>query len=333
MQELVIIEKKPAVLVANFDQVKAALTQELERYNIVVTADTVVAAKKLATELNASKKVIKDAGRAAFDESVLPANEFMKKVGELIDQVEQSRQTLLTQVQKFEDQTREKVRALLIDYRNLLWEQHSVAVEFRKAEFSDLILLTSITKTDNLAKSPKDALESRVRDDKGAQDKTNMRLLLLENESYKAGLAAPLTRDHVQSFLFASDEDYQSQLQRILASEVNRQNAAEERLRQQIAKENVRAAEQAPAPQVVSAPAQVEVTKAPPQEPAPVAQAISQPLANGKVEVYVTANFRLEVNPKIDDSAIAAELRRVMEKAGITSLDSVSVSRSTAKAA
>lgn len=333
MQELVIIEKKPAVLVANFDQVKTALTQELERYNIVVTADTVVAAKKLATELNAAKKVIKDAGRAAFDESVEPANEFMKKVSELVTQVEESRQVLLTQVQKFEDQTREKVRALLIEYRNSLWEQHAVEAEFRKAGFDDLILLTSITKTDNLAKSPKDALEVRVRDDKGVQDKTNMRLLLLENESYKAGLAAPLTRDHVQSFLFASDDAYQSQLQRILASEVNRQNAAEERLRQQIAKENVRAAEQAPAPQVVSAPAQTETPKAPQPEPVPVAQAISQPLANGKVEVYVTANFRLEVNPKIEDSAIAAELRRVMEKAGITSLDSVSVSRSIAKAA
>lgn len=331
MQELVILEKKPAVLVANFDQVKAALTQELERYNIVVTADTVVAAKKLATELNASKKVIKDAGRAAFDESVLPANEFMKKVGELVDQVEQSRQTLLAQVQKFENQTREKVRALLEQYRSSLWEQHAVEIEFRKAEFSDLILLTSITKTDNLAKSPKDALESRVRDDKAVQDKTNMRLLLLENESYKAGLAAPLTRDHVQSFLFASDEAYQNQLQRILNSEVQRQDAAEERLRQQIAKEQSRTAEQSPvsAPQMAIAPVQ----PAQPQESAPVTRSISPPLVNGKVEVFVTANFRLEVNPKIDDVAIAAELRRVMEKAGITSLDSVSVSRSTAKAA
>jgi hypothetical protein len=324
MQELKIIKKVPAEIEANFEAVKEALSKELERYNIVVTADTVVAAKKLATELNTAKKTIKDAGKAAFNESTEPANEFMKKVGKLVDTVELSRQALLAQVQKFEDETRDKVRTLLNQYRARLWNEHSVEYEFRKAYFDDLILLTSITKTENLSKSAKDSLEARVRDDKSIQDKTNMRLVTLENQSYKAGLKAPLTLSHVQAFLFADDEKYQSNLERIIVSETQRQEETENRLREQINKENARAELQEIPPKATE---QVPVQSPQLEQVKPQVQNFYRANSAGKIGICVTATFSLEVSPSIQDSAIEAELRRVLEKAGINSLQTIEIAR------
>jgi hypothetical protein len=80
-------------------------------------------------------------------------------------------------------------------------------------------------------------------DDKGAENRTKMRLLELENQSYKAGLKAPLTRDHVATFLFATDEEYQQRLDAMLQSEVRRQEQAEAHLRAQMAQEQERNAQ------------------------------------------------------------------------------------------
>lgn len=326
MQELVITQNVPAQLDANFEEMRATLEKQLERYDIVVTSETVGDAKKLATELNSSKSVIRKTGNEAYKAATAPADDFKAKVGEFVDMVEQSRQKLLEQIKVFEDETREKAKVLLQEYRDQLWDENSVEPEFRTATYDDLVKLTSVTGAGNLAKSAKDQLQARVRDNKALQDQTRIRLLELENQSYRAGLSAPLTRDHVQPFLFSDEDHYNSELQRILKVEVSRQEAAEEKIRNQMKRDQEREAAQVKAePQQ-----EPETTQSPePQQSAPEPEQVApkRSAAPGKVGLMVTATFTLEVSSHITDAAIEAELRRMMGAAGITTLTGVEIAR------
>ena len=60
------ITNTPACIEVNFDVLRKALEKDLERFEIVVTSDTVADAKKLATQLNETKKIIDDRRKAEY---------------------------------------------------------------------------------------------------------------------------------------------------------------------------------------------------------------------------------------------------------------------------
>lgn len=316
MQELIITQNVPAKLDADFPAMRRALEVELQRYDVVVTQDTVKSAKKLATELNTSKNAIRKAGSEAYKNAIAPADEFRARVAEFVDMVEERRQALLSQVKTFEDETRAKASDLLEQWRAQQWEHHCIEEEFRRAQYSDLAVLTAVTGKGNLAASAREKLDQRIQDDKRLQDQTKIRLLQLENESYRAGLAAPLTRDHVQPFLFLDDAAYTAELARIITAEIQRQEAAEQRMREQMRKEQQ--FQPTPEPELV-----LEEN----QTPEPAEQVRTDNLKPGKVSVCVHATFNLEVSDHITDDQITTELRRVMNAAGITTLSGIRVDR------
>jgi hypothetical protein len=261
------------------------------------------------------------------------------------------------------------------------WAELDVAEEFRQAEFDDLVMVSAVTKAGSLAGKQKTILQNRCRDDRRIQDRTERRLLELENASLRAGLSAPLTRDHVEHFLFADDERYSRELERILTAEVQRQEEAEKRMRERIEREakqkaeaeraSIRAQEEARAreearkrhekeeaerrargkcdgnhgaprcadpecwlghkPEPATPTGQVRQrlgglprdTKWEPQEsPARQGRAPSTTMTRPR---QVVAQFSVHAPAAISDAAIVAECRRVMEAAGITTLEDVYV--------
>lgn len=367
MQELIKIDSAPARLAVNFDEIRAALAQELERYNVVVTADTVGDAKKLATELNKTATEIDRRRKEEVAAVSEPVRQFDEQMKELVTMCKEGRQTLLDQVKKFEDETRVRVRSLLILDRAELWESRGVDKEFRRAEIDDLVLLTNITTKGNLSAKARGELENRVATDKALQFRTRMRLLELENESFRAGLSAPLTRDHVAGFLFADEDEYRAELDRIMAAEKVREEEAQRRMRERLEREQAEAerrrqAEEARRQREEEARRQQEAPAAAPQpEPeaatpaetqpakeAPVATdtprpkpakdngpkegaarttTVIPPPAPGRASVIVTAEFITQVPAGVSDEAIERELRKVMMRAGITTLQSVTIQR------
>lgn len=239
MQELIKIESVPATLAINFDELRAHLSKELERYDVLVTEETLPGAKKLATELNQTAKTIDEKRKEAVAAVSEPIRKFDDQMKSLVTMCKEGRQKLLDQIQTFEDETRERARLLLAEYRDEMWEKHSVRPEFRKAEFADLVMLTAVTKGGNLASKHANDLESRVLADKSLQDRTGRRLLELENASFRAGLSAPLTRDHVAGFLMADDSEYSAELDRILQAEVRREEEAQRRMREKLEREQL----------------------------------------------------------------------------------------------
>lgn len=356
MQELINVSAVPAKLSVNFDELREHLAQQLKKYEIVVTADTLADAKKLATEINQTAGLIDKSRKEEVAKVSGPIKAFDGQMKELVDLCKGGRQKILDQVKRFEDEVRETARSLLTASLVALWTKHEVQAEFRRAEFDDLILLTSVTAKGNLARAAADKLESRVRDDRAFQDRTRMRLIELENQSYKAGLAAPLTRDHVRPFLFDPDERYAVELQRILAAEVQRQEEAERRLRDRIEREGreneerARVAEAARLKreaeqkeqedrlveelQATAGAAQAEPQEIPddeaPFEPEQSPAPSQYKAASGRTDWVATATFEISAPIGVGRNEIAAELHRVMAKAGITTLRSVSVVPDTA---
>lgn len=338
MQDLIRIESRPAAVSVNFSELRDALEQELRRYEVVVTADTVGDAKKLATELNKTAGMIDKRRKEEVAKVSGPIKEFDDAMRELVVMCKDGRQNLLAQVKRFEDETRETCRALLDVKRQELWDELEVAPEFRRAEFDDLVHINSVTaKGKKLTAKVRNELEARVRQDRYVQDITGHRLLELENASYRAGLSAPLTRDHVEKFLFEGWETYNRELERILEAEVRRQEQAEAAMRDRLEQEARRKLETETALQQAEAEARTQKpAESPQKEPAASKQPIgslpqkeppAEPASPGKVRIQVVAVFTPEVDPGVSDAAVESALRNAMEKAGIKTLQSITIHR------
>lgn len=224
--ELVAAIKTPAVLTGNFDQVRAHFVEQLQRYDLVVTVDTLADAKKLATELNKAATEVKARGKAVATEAAAPINTFNEKVKELAQLLLDARTKLTEQIKRFEDETRAKAQEVLQGYLHEQWQAKGVKPEFQFAKVDDLANLSTLTGTGKLSAKAKGAVDERIQADLNLQTQTEMRLLKLENESYRAGLKVALERRHVETFLFAPEDQYQTRLAQLLQAEVEREAKA-----------------------------------------------------------------------------------------------------------
>lgn len=313
--DLITIKTSPAAIDANFEKAESHLKKELKKYDVVVTLETLPGGKQLATELNKTATDIDKKRKEAVAEASAPIKLFDAKMKSLVDLCKNGRVKILEQIKVFEDKTRREVEDLLLDLRAELWRKYDVKEEFTRAEFDDLIILSNITATGSLAKKAKTELEQRVNADKQKQDMIERRLLVLENESYKAGLSAPLTRVHVNSFLFAEDETYSRMLAEMIESEKQRQIVTEEAVRQRTLREQQQ-------DQVKQQPVTAKAAE-PASEEKPAYVKPAAPV--GQVMHVIQATFEVPVPENIDVSRVVAKLKAVMEDAGITTLKEIKV--------
>ncbi len=238
--ELMCVQSTPAVISVNFVEIKEALTKALEKYDVVVTADTLADAKKLRTELNKNATEFDKRRKAAVEQVSGPIKEFEAQMKELVAMCKGGVEKLGSQISVVEIETLNNIRNLLGEALGREWDALNVSAEYRKSNITDLVLLGSITSTGKLTGKVVNDIKSRALDDKGAENTIKLRLSELENRSYRAGLKAPLTRAHVEVFLFAPEADYSQRLEAMLQSEVQRQEQAETQLREQMAREQER---------------------------------------------------------------------------------------------
>lgn len=325
------VHTTPAIVKVNFDELKATLAAELKKYDVLVSADAIPEARKLMADLNKTRKAIADARKAEVAKASEPIRQFDEQMKQLEMMCAEGRAKLDQQVKNYEAEIAEQARVLLAGLRDQLWLAEEVADEFKSAEFDDLIKASSLTATGKLTKKAIDTLDERVKQDKASQTRTESRLLALENQSYKAGLAAPLTRDHVAAFLFAPDDVYSREVERIIKAEIQREEmaaAARKRAEQARSEAAIQAessypdesrAEPEKSPEAAAQPLQ-QAEEAPERAPSP-------PMADGRIVYEVTATFKVPVKPGITEGQIRRQCVEVMEKAGITTLESVGVRR------
>ena len=308
-----VVKMTPAVLEANFGEMKAALTEELKKYDIVVTAETLGDAKKLCTELNKTTKAIATVRKEQAALAGEPVRIFEENMKEFELEVQAARTKIKTQVERFEDEVKVKIAEMLNDKINAGWEHYQVQPEFRQSKVTDLIKLSHLTATGNLAKAAVTAINERCLNDKALQDRTERRLLELEKDCYKAGLKVSLERVHVERFLFASDEDYAAHLDRLIKVEVIRQHQVETDTRAQVEQEQQAHAQPA-------APAQE-----PEPEPQPESVQNQEPVAEGMKRVRVKINLELDVPAATTNMKLSNAVRQKLDAAGFQSVAGIVV--------
>lgn len=224
--ELVASIKTLPELSGNFDEVRAYFVEELKKYDVVVTLETLPDAKKLATELNKAATEVKNRGKAVSAEAAAPIKLFDDRVKELAQLLLDARAKLTEQVKAFEDETRAKALTALKAYLVEQGTAKGIRPQFQRATVDDLANLSTLTGTGKLAAKPKAEVDARVAADLALQQQTDMRLVMLENESLKAGLAAPLTQNHVELFLYEPDDIYKMRLAHLFEAELQREAKA-----------------------------------------------------------------------------------------------------------
>jgi len=340
MNQELIVKTQPPVLDTNYEALKAHLKSELEKYDVVVTVDTVKDAKSLATQLNKTKAQLDTRRKQEVADASEPIKAFDAQMKELVTMCEGGRQKILAQVQTFEAETLAKAQALLQEYLNTLFVDYKVRREYQTATVDGMARLTSLTGTGKLAASACAEVDARVNECKMLQQQTDLRLSQLENECYRAGLHSPLTREHVEGILFAEEARYQDALQGLIIRELDRQAETEKRATAAAEKklQNEQAAREAQ--QASPAPLQ-----APPDEPAPAAATAPEPTApdrhataaavqtvssNNTVWLNIVCSLSINVPATLKHDAIEKELRKKLAAAGIEqSLKSIEINGSS----
>lgn len=271
--ELVLLSSTPAKIKFNLQEFRQNIRNELKKYDLVVTVDTVKDAKALAADLNGQAKSLKDRFKEAAALVTKPVDDLGLEVAEIVAEILESREKLTAQIKKFEDERKIAVRNAIETKRLELWDKLEVQEEFRNAPIDKLVKLTALTAKDSLTSATLRDLQALIDENRRMQDQTEKRLLLLENQSYKEGLKAPLTREHVESFLFDAEASYAGKLAHMMTSELKRQAATEEATRRQVAEEQQRT--------------QQEAAPEPVQQAEPVPQRFAPPTQQEQLEVRI----------------------------------------------
>ena len=103
------MEKLPAEIDFNFEELKAEMAASVEKYNsLVVTEESIQAAKKDRANLNKLRTAIEDRRKSLKNEWMAPYNAFEKKVRELTGIIDKPIGLIDGQVKRFDDMRREE---------------------------------------------------------------------------------------------------------------------------------------------------------------------------------------------------------------------------------
>lgn len=215
----------------NMEVLKEAVISELEKdeYNSIVTMDNFSAMKESSQFLGKVAKQISDFRIAKVKEETEDIKQFEDSLKEFTNMFNSKRDDIKKGLDVFEEQTRQRVKEVCTKYFNEYAYSVQLKEEFaNKVNLEDMILTGYATATFSISKKGKEEVERRVNIQLNLQNKVENRLMQLENECLKAGIE-PLTKQHIQGFLYVDDEEYQIKLRNLIVSEIERNRAVKEK--------------------------------------------------------------------------------------------------------
>jgi len=305
----------PALITANFDEVRKRLETELQRFDVVVTADTLPDCKKLATELNKLRGEIDTRRKDEVAKASEPVRQFDEKMKSLVSMCKDGRQNLIDQINRFDTEQIKKANVLAADYLTLQIDNADLSPEFSGIKLP-MQKISNLTKSGNLTSAARQEIDDLVSDKALLQSRTSKRLTDLELECRRKGMDEPLERAHVDAFLMADDDVYQSRLDSMIESEL----ARIERIKKVEQAKAEEAAKRREADSVAKAKemANIEAEKLQ-QVENEEAEAIDQPIEPTKEavssgEVTISATFKVKPPAGVSpDRILAAFIKRLKE--------------------
>ncbi len=206
-----------------------------DEYNFIVTSENLKFAKDKMAELNKSIKAIDTFRKDKVSKESIAIDAFKVNVKEYVSLIDAKREELKKAVDVFETETKAAITKELSLYADELLKKNEIRQVFNNVDIVDLIVLGSVTPRGVLTKKARESVEGRVMACKSKQDKYDMRLMQLENLSYKAGLESPLTLTHVQGIIYLeSDAEYSDGIEKLLESELGRQDTMKKNIEDKI---------------------------------------------------------------------------------------------------
>lgn len=161
---------------SNMEQLAIKIKDDIkEKYDIVVTEDTVTESKKLMAEINKDKDNFKATYKSFKQKVFEPFESLDKKAKEIETYYIDARTAVEQQVKKFEAKKLEQAKEVCVDY--LLKQTESKGIDFQAININDLFTqLGSVTASGNISTKAKNEIDTRIQK--------------VENEILKAKLEA-----------------------------------------------------------------------------------------------------------------------------------------------
>ncbi len=141
MEELkVVVKQTPGTVTWNFEDLKAAITKELEVYkNTVYDDDSIKTAKKDRAMLNALTKSVDERRKKIKEECLKPYDLIDKQAKELIAIINEPITIIDNRVQEYEKNRRAKAKAVILEYMEKAFEgiEQDIADKAKKDLYDD----------------------------------------------------------------------------------------------------------------------------------------------------------------------------------------------------
>ena len=228
---------------AKMESLESLVVQELEKaeYNSIVTMDNFKVMKESSLYLGKVAKDISDFRIAKVKEETQDIKIFEDSLKRFTSMFKSKQDEIKQGLDVFEEETRKQVKAVCIAYFDDYSLEVGLSDEFKNVNLEDMTQTGFMTASGAISKKGKEEVEKRVQVQLNLQNKVQNRLMMLENECLKAGIE-PLTKQHIQGFLFADDNTYISNLNMLIDSELKRAEQIkakqEQELRQKIEAES-----------------------------------------------------------------------------------------------
>jgi len=228
IKQLVEVDINESIL----EQIKIDLSKD--EFNFIVTVENVKFAKEKMADLNKSIDFVKLFRRNKVNSESVAIDIFKENAKAYVKLIDDKRESIKKDVEVFEKETKASILKELSLYSTEVIKDQGIRDNFIDVDIVDLIVLGSVTAKGALTKKAKETIDGRVMVCKSKQDKYDMRLMQLENESHRAGLDAPLTITHVQGIIYLeNDTEYEEALKGLISTEIERQNTIKANIQKQ----------------------------------------------------------------------------------------------------
>lgn len=242
----ILLEEKKKIVVFNSEHqnILEHITNELkaDKYNSIVTMDNFNSMKESSNELGKMSKLISRFRIDKKNSEMEDINTFDTNFKSYCSLIDEKQTEIKKGLDVFEAETRKQILEVCQKYLVEQYKEQDLRVEFRTIDISDMTLSKYATKNMAISKNGKDEIDRRINEKIALQNKVDNRILSLENICLKAGIE-PLTVEHIQGFLFETDEKYEIKLKLLIDAEIKRNEAtkqkAEAKVREEIKQEQV----------------------------------------------------------------------------------------------
>lgn len=238
-------------IVDKFEAYKKFYLAELERYEQVVTEETLPAAKKDLAKLRAEFTCVE---RIRIDETKrlnADVTAMGGKIKEITGLIQKAADKINSQVKKFEDETRELCRSLMKNHLTRHYEELEVRAEFRTGEsmVESLVGISKVTSKGVLTKEAKENINGLAQQGRIAQDRVDGRIASIGAECLKAGLSEAMPKEYFERYLSEPDAVWFPAMAKIIKFEADRRakEKADQEAREAKAVADALAAQQAEA--------------------------------------------------------------------------------------